>query len=273
MSGCRSRQERVSTAQSGRQIDFNQDVQPILASNCFSCHGPDPEMRKAGLRLDLGESAFQKRPGHPDAIVPNHPEKSELIKRIESTDPHYLMPKSPQGDAKPMKAADIATLKEWIKEGAVYRPHWAFSKPTRPQPPALAPGDGPVKTPIDTFILAGLKKAGLHSSPEADKETLIRRVTLDLTGLLPTPAEVHAFVSDSSPQAYEHLVDRLLALSSAFAKRASAVIGWIMPDTPTPTDCTSTIAAISGRSATTLYGPSTTTSPSINLPWSRLQAT
>jgi hypothetical protein len=220
VSGCRSRQERVSTAQSGRQIDFNQDVQPILASNCFSCHGPDPEMRKAGLRLDLGESAFQKRPGHPDAIVPNHPEKSELIKRIESTDPHYLMPKSPQGDAKPMKAADIATLKEWIKEGAVYRPHWAFSKPTRPQPPALAPGDGPVKTPIDTFILAGLKKAGLHSSPEADKETLIRRVTLDLTGLLPTPAEVHAFVSDSSPQAYEHLVDRLLAKPAFGEERA-----------------------------------------------------
>jgi hypothetical protein len=177
-------------------------------------------MRKAGLRLDLGESAFLKRPGHPDAIVPGHPEKSELIKRIESKDSHYLMPKSPQGEAKPMKAADIATLKEWIKEGAVYRPHWAFSKPIRPQLPALAATDGPVKTPIDGFILARLKKEGLHPSPEADKETLIRRVTLDLTGLLPTPAEVSAFVSDPSPQAYEHLVDRLLAKPTFGEERA-----------------------------------------------------
>jgi hypothetical protein len=218
--GCRSREESGNTAQSARQIDFNQDVQPILASNCFSCHGPDPEMRKAGLRLDLGESAFKKRPGHPDAIVPGHPEKSELIKRIASKDPHYLMPQSPLGDAKPMKPADIAILKEWIKEGAEYRPHWAFSKPIRPPLPTLAPSDGPVKTPIDAFILARLKKEGLHPSPEADKETLIRRVTLDLTGLLPTPAELHAFVNDTSPQAYEHLVDRLLAKPSFGEERA-----------------------------------------------------
>ena len=99
--GCHNRQARVGTTQ---HLDFNQDVQPILASNCFSCHGPDPEMRKAGLRLDLEESAFKKRPGHPDAIVPGHPEQSELIKRIESKDPHHLMPQSPQGEAKPMKA-------------------------------------------------------------------------------------------------------------------------------------------------------------------------
>jgi hypothetical protein len=214
VTGCHSRQETRSGGPGTRQIDFNQDVQPILASNCFSCHGPDPEMRKAGLRLDLGESAFKKRPGHPDAIVPGHPEKSELVKRIESKDPHYLMPQSPQGEAKPMKTADVATLKEWIKEGAEYRPHWAFSKPMRPPLPVLTPNDGQVRTPIDGFILARLKKEGLRPSPEADKETLIRRVTLDLTGLLPTPAETRGFVSDSSPQAYEHLVDRLLAKPS-----------------------------------------------------------
>jgi Planctomycete cytochrome C len=91
-------------AASGRTLDFNQDVQPILAARCFSCHGPDLEMRKAGLRLDLAEYATRKRPGHPDAIVPGHPEKSELIKRIESHDPHYLMPQNPQGEAKPMSA-------------------------------------------------------------------------------------------------------------------------------------------------------------------------
>lgn len=220
MVGCHGRRQNVNNDQSARHIDFNQDVQPILASNCFSCHGPDPEMRKAGLRLDLGESAFKKRPGHPDAIVPGHPEKSELIQRVESKDPHYLMPQSPQGEAKAMKAADVAILREWIKEGAEYRPHWAFSKPIRPPLPALAPNDEPVSTPIDGFILARLKKEGLRPSREADKETLIRRVTLDLTGLLPTPAEVHAFTNDKSPQAYEHLVDRLLAKPSFGEERA-----------------------------------------------------
>jgi len=208
VTGCHDKQGRVGTAQ---RLDFNQDVQPILASNCFSCHGPDPEMRKAGLRLDLEESAFRKRPGHPDAIVPGHPEDSELVRRIESKDPHYLMPRSPQDDGKPLKAADIAILKEWVKEGAVYRPHWAFEKPVKAALPATAQNDGWAKTPIDAFILARLKKEGLHPSPEAPKATLIRRVTLDLTGLLPTPAEVSAFEKDASPQAYERLVDGLLA--------------------------------------------------------------
>ena len=209
--GCHSRETSTAAVHTGQHLDFNQDVQPILAANCFSCHGPDPEMRKAGLRLDLGESAFRKRPGHPDAIVPGHPEQSELIKRIESKDPHYLMPQSPQGQAKPMKPADIAVLREWIREGAVYRPHWAFEKPTRPATPAVALPAGWSSDPIDAFILARMKKEGLSPSPEADKPTLIRRVTLDLTGLLPTPAEVKAFENDKSPQAYEHLVDGLLA--------------------------------------------------------------
>ena len=218
--GCRSHQTTQAATPAAQHLDFNQDVQPILASNCFSCHGPDPEMRKAGLRLDLGESAFKKRPGHPDAIVPGHPEQSELIKRIESTDPHHLMPQNPQGEAKPMRPADIAILREWIKEGAVYRPHWAFEKPTRPQVPAVAQNSDWSRNPIDAFILARLKKEGLRPSPEADKATLIRRVTLDLTGLLPTPTEVRAFESDNSPQAYEHLVDNLLARPTYGEERA-----------------------------------------------------
>jgi mono/diheme cytochrome c family protein len=215
--GCHKSQSAQPTAQ---HLDFNQDVQPILASNCFSCHGPDPEMRKAGLRLDLEESAFKKRPGHPDAIVPGHPEQSELVKRIESRDPHHLMPQNAQGEAKPMKAADIAVLKEWIKEGAVYRPHWAFDKPIRPPVPAIAQNDAWASNPIDAFVLARLNKEGLHPSPEADKETLIRRVTLDLTGLLPTPAEVRAFANDKSPQAYGRLVDSLLARPAFGEERA-----------------------------------------------------
>jgi hypothetical protein len=214
--GCHS----SSTATTGRTVDFNQDVQPILAARCFSCHGPDPEMRKAGLRLDLGESATKKRPGHPDAIVPGHPEKSELIKRIESHDPHYLMPQNPQGEAKPMSAGEIATLKEWIREGAVYRPHWAFEAPIRPSvPQSNSHADWP-RNPIDNFILAKLDKAGLIPSPEANKAALIRRVTLDLTGLLPTPEEVHAFANDNSPGAYEHLVDGLLARPTFGEQRA-----------------------------------------------------
>jgi Protein of unknown function (DUF1553)/Protein of unknown function (DUF1549)/Planctomycete cytochrome C/Concanavalin A-like lectin/glucanases superfamily len=213
--GCHGRHSE--TAQTHAHLDFNQDVQPILASNCFSCHGPDPEMRKANLRLDLEESAFRKRPGKPDAIVPGHPEKSEMIRRIESHDPHYLMPQSAQGEAKPMKPEEVAILRQWVAEGAHYRPHWAFEKPVRPAVPPLQAA-GWAKTPIDAFILRRLNKEGLQPSPQADKHTLIRRVTLDLTGLLPTPAEVDQFVQDTSPQAYEHLVDRLLA-SPAFGEQ------------------------------------------------------
>ena len=208
---------RLSVSQAREHLDFNQDVQPILASNCFSCHGPDPEMRKANLRLDLEESAFRKRPGKPDAIVPGHPDSSELIRRIESKDPHYLMPQSAQGEAKPMKPEDVAVLRQWVAEGAHYRPHWAFEKPVRPAVP-LDQAAGWAKTPVDAFVLERLNKEGLRPSPEADKRSLIRRVTLDLTGLLPTPQEVNNFVQDSSPQAYEHLVDRLLA-SPAFGEQ------------------------------------------------------
>jgi len=203
-----------------RQLDFNQDVQPILASRCFSCHGPDPEMRKAGLRLDIAEWAMRKRPNRPDAIVPGHPEKSELVKRIESKDPHYLMPQAAEGEAKPMSAREIATLKEWIGEGAVYRPHWAFEAPVRPAVPPATTNPAWIKTPIDNFILAKMEQVGLHPSPEAEKTALIRRVTLDLTGLLPTPEEVQTFVNDTSPNAYEHLVDGLLARPTFGEQRA-----------------------------------------------------
>src|SRR3954468_8873655 len=148
-----------------RRLDFNQDVQPILASRCFACHGPDPEMRKASLRLDLAEWAIKKRDGRRDAIVPGHPEKSELVRRIESKDPKYLMPQTAQGEAKPMSAREIAILKEWIKQGAIYRPHWAFEVPSRP----AVPGDGKnhvwAKNPLDNFIFAKLKKEGLQPSP------------------------------------------------------------------------------------------------------------
>src|SRR4029077_6175889 len=207
-------------AQIARRLDFNQDVQPILASRCFSCHGPDPEMRKAGLRLDLAEWAMKKREGHRDAIVSGHPEKSELVKRIETKDPRDLMPQTVHGEVKPMSTEEIAILKEWIKKGAVYRPHWAFEVPIRPAVPRDSGSDPWAKNLVDSFIFAKLKKEGLQPSPEADKATLIRRVTLDLTGILPTPEEVQAFESDSSADAYEHLVDRLLAQPTFGEQRA-----------------------------------------------------
>ena len=213
--GCNRAQSHIS-----RRLDFNQDVQPILANRCFSCHGPDPEMRKASLRLDLAEWAMKKREGHRDAIVPRHPEQSELVKRIQSKDPKYLMPQTAQGEAKPMSAHEIAILKEWIRQGAVYRPHWAFEVPVRPAVPHDRASDAWAKTPVDNFIFAKLNKEGLRPSPEADKAALIRRVTLDLTGILPTPEEVQAFASDSSPDTYEHLVDRLLALPTFGEQRA-----------------------------------------------------
>ncbi len=207
--GCTGKPAGPGASPAPSHVDFNRDVQPILASNCFACHGPDPAMRKAGLRLDLEEAAFKKRPGKPEAIVPGRPQASELIRRIESTDPHYLMPQSPQGEAKPMKPAEIAILKQWIAEGAHYKPHWAFDPPVRAALPEVQE-KGWAKSPIDFFVLARLEKEGLHPSPEADKATLIRRVTLDLTGLLPSPKEVEAFTGDTSPDAYEHVVDRLL---------------------------------------------------------------
>src|SRR5215813_4981688 len=213
--GCNRAQSHIS-----RHLDFNQDVQPILASRCFSCHGPDPEMRKAGLRLDLAEWAMKKREGHRDAIVPGQPEESELVKRIESKDPKYLMPQSAQGEAKSMSAHEIAILKEWIKQGAVYRPHWAFEVPSRPAVPHDRGSDASAKNAIDNFIFAKLQQEGLQPSPEADKPALIRRVTLDLTGILPTPEEVQVFVSDSSPAAYEELVDRLLTRPTFGEQRA-----------------------------------------------------
>jgi len=266
-SGCRHEPSLAGTRQ---HLDFNQDVQPILAARCFSCHGPDPEMRKAGLRLDLAESAMKKRPGHPDAIVPGHPEQSELVKRIESKDPHHLMPQTSEGEAKPMKADEIAVLREWIKEGAAFRPHWAFEAPARPPLPTAMSDGGWAKTPIDSFVLARMEKERLKPSPEADKPTLIRRVTLDLTGLLPTPAEVRAFANDSSPQAYEHVVDGLLARPVYGEQRARYWMDYARYADTYGLHYDNSRDIWPYRDY--LIGHSTRTSRSISLPWSRSPA-
>lgn len=183
-------------------IEFNRDVRAIL-SKCFTCHGADPKTRAANLRLDQREGAVKS-----GAIVPGDPAKSNIIFRIETKDEGMRMP--PSFTHKSISTDELKTLKQWIKEGANYKEHWAFVTPVRSTPPTVKQASWPLN-PIDNFILAKQEAVGLMPSPVASKETLIRRVTLDITGLPPTPAEVDAFLTDKSPKAYEKVVDRLLA--------------------------------------------------------------
>ena len=190
-------------------LSFNDHVQPILADNCYTCHGADPSSRKAGLRLDRAEYAFQPTENGVTAIIAGQPDESPLIKRIESADETFRMP--PPEAHKSLQPDQIATLRRWVAEGAVYEEHWAFIAPQRPSDPTVSRANAAwARTPIDRFLLAQMEKAGLKPSPEADRRALIRRVSLDLTGLVPTPSDVDAFLADTSPHAYEKLVDRLL---------------------------------------------------------------
>ena len=188
-------------------VNFERQVRPILSDNCFSCHGPDKSSRFANLRLDIREGAFATRKDGA-VIVPGKPDESLLIKRVFSEDASYRMP--PVFAHKTLTEGQKKILRRWIEQGAPWKNHWAFIAPVRPPLPAVKDTAWP-KNPIDRFILAKLEANGLHPAPEADKRTLIRRVTLDLTGLPPTPAEVNAFVKDRSKDAYEKVVDRLLA--------------------------------------------------------------
>jgi mono/diheme cytochrome c family protein len=188
-------------------VDFNRQVLPILADNCFACHGPDEKQRKGKLRLDTKEGAFAKLRSGGHAIVPGKPADSALVERITEDDPARIMPPAKSG--KHLKPDQVALLKQWIEQGAPWTLHWAFVPPRRPPLPQVRDTSW-ARNPVDNFILARLEKEGLRPSPEADRTTLIRRVTLDLTGLPPTPAEVDAFLADSSPDAYEKVVDRLL---------------------------------------------------------------
>ncbi|MCB9279223.1 MAG: DUF1553 domain-containing protein [Lewinellaceae bacterium] len=202
------------------KIDFNFHIKPILADRCFPCHGPDKNKQKAGLALhekDLALAELAENPGH-FAIVPGKPSKSELYRRIISTDPDQLMP-PPESNLN-LSPYEILVLKKWIEQGAEYRPHWSFIPPVKPGVPAVADRDW-VRNPIDAFVAARLEKEGQTPAPEADRETLIRRLSFDLTGLPPTLEEVDAFVTDDSPDAYEKLVDRLLA-SPAYGERMAA---------------------------------------------------
>jgi len=185
------------------KIEYNRDIRPILTDNCFACHGPDSAARKAGLRLDKREQAIEA-----GAIEPGKPDDSEFIRRILSADPKEIMP--PPAAHKELTPEQKEMLQKWVSAGAEYQPHWSFIPPVRPALPAVK-NVGWVKNPIDQFVLAKLESLGLAPAPEADRRILARRVSLDLRGVPPTPAEVEAFVNDTAPDAYEKLVDTFLA--------------------------------------------------------------
>jgi hypothetical protein len=186
---------------------FNRDIRPILSEFCFQCHGPDPGRRKASLRLDTREAATADRESG-QAIAPGKPDDSLLLRRVGESDPRRRMP--PRSTGKQLQPEQIELLRRWIAAGAPYQRHWSLLPPERP---ALPAGRDPswLRNPIDAFVLARLEKEGLHPAPEASKSTLLRRVSLDLTGLPPAPAELDAFLADSAPDAYEKAVERLLA--------------------------------------------------------------
>jgi Protein of unknown function (DUF1553)/Protein of unknown function (DUF1549)/Concanavalin A-like lectin/glucanases superfamily/Planctomycete cytochrome C len=199
--------EFSSAAASPAAIEYNRDVRPVLSENCFACHGADSASRKAKLRLDKSEEATAKREDSPPAIIPGKPAQSEAVRRIyDNGDDH--MP--PEKSHKVLTTAQKDLIKRWVADGAKYEPHWSLIAPVQPEPPKVKNSKW-IRNPVDNFILARLELEKLKPAPEAGRRTLIRRVSLDLTGLPPQPEEVEAFVKDKSPDAYEKLVDRLLA--------------------------------------------------------------
>jgi hypothetical protein len=202
-------------------VDFDRQVRPILSNTCYACHGPDEEQRESGLRLDIREDAIGPAESGKPAIVPGDPEHSTLVSRTHSTKNGIKMP--PPESNKTLSDADKEILRRWVAEGAEYRQHWSFAPPRRAKLPVVK-NQSWVRDPIDRFILAKLEAEGLTPSPEASKETLVRRLTLDLTGLPPTLEEIDAYLADDRPDAYENLVDRLLA-SPHFGERMA--VDWL----------------------------------------------
>ena len=196
-----------SVASAAGKLDFNQDIRPILSDNCFACHGTDAKKRKADLRLDTPEGAYTAIDGA-IPIKPGDPKASAVMQRILTTDEDDVMP--PPDSHKKVTPEQAKILAQWIKEGAEYKKHWSFEAPLKVEAPVVSESMRSVRNPIDAFIQERLLDAGLTAAPEASKEVLIRRVTLDLTGLPPTLEEIDAFLADKSPKAYGTVVDRLL---------------------------------------------------------------
>lgn len=208
-------------------VEFNRHIRPILSDACYHCHGPDRAKRKANLRFDTSEGVFADRDGY-RVIVPGDPASSELIRRISASERSRRMPPASSGRALSARQAEL--IRRWIAQGAKWQKHWSLIPPVRPAPPSQAvsadtrPAREWVRNPIDAFIVARLGGEGLQLAPEAERSTLLRRVTLDLTGLPPMPDEVDAFLADVSPNAYERVVDRLLG-SPRYGERM--VLEWL----------------------------------------------
>jgi hypothetical protein len=204
------------------EVEFNRDIRPILSDKCYPCHGPDAANRKTALRFDLEDGTRVELRNHRPAIVPGDPGRSEMYRRIASDRQADRMPPAYLGQDR-LSPKEIGFIRQWIEEGAKWEKHWSFLPLRRPAPPQVAGGARP-RHPIDSFVLARLGREGLRPSAEADRATLIRRVTLDLTGLPPTPEEVNAFVRNPASDAYEKVVDRLLA-SPRYGERMA--IRWL----------------------------------------------
>ena len=215
----------ATVAAESDMISFNRDVRPILSDQCFQCHGPDAAQRVTSLRLDTEEGLYGTA-AEEAVLVPGDPAHSELWQRITSDDPDLRMP--PEESGRTLSGAQRDVLRRWIEQGATWQPHWAFIPPARfalPATPALpAFADLAATGPVDRFIHQRLHSLGLVPSPRADRATLLRRVTLDLTGLPPSPTELAAFLADDAPDAYERVVDRLLS-SPAYGERMA--IPWL----------------------------------------------
>jgi len=191
----------------GRKVDFSREIRPILANHCWSCHGPDEQHRKVGLRLDVADAARARLESGLAAIVAGKPGESELVARIESEDESEVMP--PPASKKPLTVEQKKLLRNWIEQGAEFAQHWAFVPPRRSALPAVKDNAWP-RNSIDYFVLYRLEAAGIAPAPEAEKGALLRRVSLDLVGLPPTLADLDPFLADNSSDAYEKVVDRLL---------------------------------------------------------------
>src|SRR3989441_11609068 len=189
-------------------VQFNRDIRPILSERCFTCHGPDKANRKTNMHFDTDEGALTPLASGGFAIVRGNLSKSVMYQRISSDNEAFRMPPAYFGLPK-LPDREIELIRRWIEQGAQWQKHWSFIPPERPPLPHVTNKEWP-RNPIDSFVLARLEREGLTASPEADRVTLIRRLTLDLTGLPPKPAEVDGFLNDRSPDAYEKVVDRLL---------------------------------------------------------------
>ena len=204
------------------RVDFGSQIRPILSDACFHCHGPDEDQRKAGLRLDVPEGAFGETDSGALPVVPGNLDESELVWRIATDDEFSVMPPPDSGRSLTPEQVDLLT--RWVEQGAEWEQHWSFSPIAEAVPPPEVEDEEWPTNPIDRFVLARLEAEGLRPSPEASRERLIRRVTLDLTGLPPTVEEIDAFLAEGRPDAYERLVDRLLA-SPRFGEHRA--VGWL----------------------------------------------